>query len=158
RGPRVQAPDPERDASELALTAELIERDVPSLFVCRGMQVLNVSLGGTLHAHIPDLGIGDLHRDDEGFWTYHDVTAVEGSRVAEAMGTFSAKPCSGHHQAVDVVATQLTVTASAPDGIVEAVELQDKTWIVGVQWHPEVSAGEDPSQQALFDRLVAVSS
>lgn len=154
----VQPPDPERDAAESAITRLLIDRDLPALFVCRGMQMLNVALGGTLHPHIPDLGVGDIHRGPDGGWITHPVAASPGSRIAEAMGTVEATPYSGHHQAVDVVSDRLTVTATAPDGLVEALELDDATWIVGVQWHPEVTAGEDPTQQRLFDRLVAASS
>jgi putative glutamine amidotransferase len=155
RTPVVLIADTERDDSEIALTREVLERDVPTLFVCRGMQMLNVALGGTLHAHIPDLGIGDIHRDKEGMWAYHDIEAVEGSRVAAAMGATSVMTYSGHHQAIDGVASGLTITASAPDGIIEALEVDDASWAVGVQWHPEVSAHDDPTQQALFDRLVA---
>ena len=155
--PEVVEFDPHRDAAELALTARLVESTTPSLFVCRGMQVLNVALGGTLHPHVPDLGSGDIHRNDEGLWTYHDIEATEGSRVAEAMGTGSAKPCSGHHQALDRVADALTVTAVAPDGLPEAVELADHPWLVGVQWHPEVSAPDDPAQQGIFDAFVAAA-
>lgn len=155
RTPVVLIADTERDDSEIALTREVLERDVPTLFVCRGMQMLNVALGGTLHAHIPDLGIGDIHRDKEGMWAYHDIEAVEASRVEAAMGATSVMTYSGHHQAIDDVAPGLTVTASAPDGIIEALEVDDASWAVGVQWHPEVSAHDDPTQQALFDRLVA---
>ena len=154
----VLAPDPERDESELTLVGEVIASDTPSLFVCRGMQALNVGLGGSLHPHIPDLGIGDIHRDDGGLWAEHEIAAVPGSRVAEAMGAVSVTSCSGHHQAVDSVADSLTVTATAPDGIVEALEVADRSWIVGVQWHPEVTADQDPTQQGLFDKLVSVAA
>ena len=150
----VLAADRERDESEISLTLEAIERDVPTLFVCRGMQILNVALGGTLHPHIPDLGIGDIHRDREGYWAYHEIEVVGGSRVAEAMGSTSVMTYSGHHQAIDSVADGLTVTASAPDGIIEALEVDDASWTVAVQWHPEMSAHDDPTQQALFDTLV----
>lgn len=158
RTPIVQDPDPERDAMELELTRLLAARDVPALFVCRGMQMLNVALGGTLHAHIPDLGIGDIHRSPSGGWSTHIVRAEPGSRTAEAMGTGEATPYSGHHQAVDTVPDTLAITATAPDGLIEGLEAPDNTWIVGVQWHPEVTAGEDPSQQGLFDRLVSEAS
>ena len=155
--PDVVTFDRERDDFELALAERLVESDLAALFVCRGMQVLNVALGGTLHPHIPNLGAEDIHRNDKGLWTYHDIEAVDGSRVAEAMGTTSAKPCSGHHQALDRVADPLTVTATAPDGLAEAVELIDHRWLVGVQWHPEVSAAPDPSQQGIFDSFVAAA-
>ncbi len=155
--PDVVKVDPDRDTAELALTARLVESDLPALFVCRGMQVLNVALGGTLHPHIPNLGAGDIHRNQKGLWTYHDIEALEDSLVSAAMGTTSAKPCSGHHQALDRVAEALTVTATAPDGLPEAVELSEHRWLVGVQWHPEVSAAEDPSQQGIFDAFVAAA-
>ena len=150
----VLSADHERDVSEASLTVAALERDVPTLFVCRGMQMLNVALGGTLHPHIPDLGMGDIHRDREGYWAYHEVEVVERSRVAEAMGTTSVMTYSGHHQAIDSVADGLTVTASAPDGVIEALEVDDASWAVAVQWHPEMSAHDDPTQQALFDTLV----
>lgn len=153
-----EAGDAERDASELALARAVIERDVPALFVCRGMQMLNVALGGTVHQHIPALGFGDIHRDEHGGWAFHDVEAVEGSVVAATMGSAVATPCSGHHQALDVIADRLSVTASAPDGVVEAVEVSENSWCLGVQWHPEVSAERDPTQQRLFDGLVAAAS
>lgn len=86
RQPSVLDPDPERDRSEIALTEELLARDLPTLFVCRGMQVLNVALGGTLHAHIPDLGQGDIHRDDDGLWIQHEIAVESGSLLAQAMG------------------------------------------------------------------------
>ena len=147
--------DSERDEAEIALAEAVVRRDVPALFVCRGMQVLNVAFGGTLHAHIPDLGIGDIHRDENGLWTSHDIGAEEGSLVAEAMQSTSVSTISGHHQAVDRIGDGLTVTATAPDGIVEALEVDSADWAVGVQWHPEVSAATDPTQQGLFDTVVA---
>lgn len=150
--------DAERDDSELALARALIERDVPALFVCRGMQMLNVALGGTLHQHVPALGFGDIHRDEQGGWAFHDVAAVDGSLVATTMDSVTATPCSGHHQALDVIADRLSVTASAPDGVVEAVEVSGNSWCLGVQWHPEVSADRDPTQQRLFGGLVAAAS
>ena len=157
RSSEVQQPDLARDDAELRISAAIIVHDLPALFVCRGMQLLNVSLGGTLHQHIPTLGIGDIHRDSIGFWTEHAVAALAGSRVAEAMGTTEVETYSGHHQAVDVVAEGLEVTATAPDGLPEAVEVRDARWIVGVQWHPEVTARDDPTQQGLFNQLARVA-
>lgn len=149
--------DPVRDDGELALAATLAASEVPALFICRGMQILNVALGGSLHPHIPELGLGDIHRDSKGLWTYHDIEATCDSLVARAMGTTSPKPCSGHHQALDRVAEPLVVTAVAPDGLAEAVEMAGHPWLLGVQWHPEVSAETDSSQQGIFDDLVKAS-
>lgn len=158
RNEHILITDHERDESELALALAVVETGRPALFVCRGMQVLNVGLGGTLHRHIPNLGNGDIHRGEHGWWAYHDITAAPGSKVAAAMGTLSTKPCSGHHQALDAVADPLTVTATAPDGVVEAVELDSHPWLVGVQWHPEIDAYGDPAQQGIFNHLVEAAT
>jgi len=152
--PRVEAAAVERDQSDLELTASLVESIIPALFVCRGIQVLNVALGGTLHPHLPDVVEHDIHRDENGIWTTHAIDAVPGSAVAKAMGTEHVMTYSGHHQALDRVAERLAVTAVAPDGIVEAVELPGHPWLVAVQWHPEVTAHTDPTQQGLFDDLI----
>ena len=152
--PRIVATSPARDESELALTEALLASTIPGLFVCRGMQVLNVALGGSLHAHLPDVIADDIHRDEEGFWTTHVVDVTPLSRLAKAMGADQVTTYSGHHQALDVVADALVVTAVAPDGIIEAVEVPDHPWLVAVQWHPEVTAAIDPTQQSLFDEFV----
>ncbi len=152
--PRVQTAALERDQSEFEITTSLVESTIPALLVCRGIQVLNVGLGGTLHAHLPDVVETDIHRDENGFWTTHAIEATPGSAVAKAMGTERVVTYSGHHQALDRVAERLVVTALAPDGIVEAVELPGHPWLVAVQWHPEVTAHRDPTQQGLFDDLI----
>lgn len=147
---------PERDAFDFALINLLVNRpDVPTLCICRGMQVLNVALGGSMHEHIPDIQPEDIHRSANGFWTVQPLTAQPGSRVATAMRSTDVCTYSGHHQAVKAVAPDLQVTASAPDGIIEALEHIEHPWLVGVQWHPECSAEEDVTQQRLFDTLVA---
>lgn len=152
--PRIEAGDGPRDEMELALTDAVLGTDVPTLFVCRGMQVLNVACGGTLHPHVPDLGNGDIHRNDEGLWTEHLVEVEPGSALAKAMDATEASPISGHHQAVDRIGDGLRVVARAPDGVVEALEYTDHPWAIGVQWHPEVTAATDPTQQSIFNALV----
>lgn len=152
-----QPADSERDESEMVLTRAAVDRGIPSLFVCRGMQMLNVALGGTLHQHIPALGGEDIHRDAAGGWVFHEVNASENSIISSVMGATSVLPCSGHHQALDVVAERLNVVAKAPDGVIEAVEASDHPWCVGVQWHPEVTANDDATQQGLFNGLVAAA-
>jgi len=144
----------EHDAVELAIVREAIATDTPVLAICRGIQVLNVALGGTLHQHIADATAGsDSHWD-----TYHPVEIVEGSRVAEAMGTTQPTGChSYHHQSIDRVATDLQIVAYSNDGVIEAVEHRLATWIVGVQWHPEDDAATDEQQQGLFNSLIAVA-
>jgi putative glutamine amidotransferase len=156
--PDVRRVDPDRDNTELALATRLARSSVAALFICRGMQILNVALGGSLHPHIPKLDGGDIHRSADGLWTYHDIEALEGSLLASAMGATAAKPCSGHHQALDRIAEALTVTATAPDGLAEAVEVFGHPWLMGVQWHPEVSAATDPTQQGIFDAFVKAAA
>jgi putative glutamine amidotransferase len=154
--PKINAEAPERDATEIALVQYAFEmKDKPVLCICRGMQVLNVALGGTLHAHIPDIREQVIHRSAEGVWALHDCTVKADSQLAQIMGTESVHTYSGHHQAVNQVANGLHVVATAPDGIIEAVVAPDHPWLVGVQWHPEKSAATDPTQQRLFDAFVA---
>jgi putative glutamine amidotransferase len=137
----------EHDEVELAVVRAAVELDKPVLAICRGMQVLNVALGGTLVQHI----------GSEAHWFAHtQVTLTEGSRVAKAMGTTTPTACHCvHHQALDALAPGLTVTGSTADGIVHAAELDAARWVVATQWHPEDDAHDDAQQQALFDALVA---
>lgn len=153
---KINAEAPERDAAEIELVQYAYKmKDKPVLCICRGMQVLNVALGGTLHAHIPDIREEDIHRSKEGIWTMHDCNLEVNSDLAQIMGAKRVNTYSGHHQAVDHVADDLQVVATAPDGIVEAVHAPAHPWLIGVQWHPEKSADRDPTQQRLFDAFVA---
>jgi len=150
---------PDRDAADFALVQQLADQhEVPALCICRGMQVLNVALGGSMHEHIPDIQPVDIHRGDDGGWAVQPLTAQPASRVATAMAATAVTTYSGHHQAIKSVAHPLQVTATAPDGIVEALEHHDHPWLVGVQWHPECSAAVDVTQQRLFDVLVEKAS
>ena len=146
----------ERDAFELALARAAIDRGLPTLAICRGAQVLNVLLGGSLDQHITgrEVLLGHGIPGVEGGATLHELEIDAGSRLGKAMGATAATCSSHHHQAVDRLGTGLRITARAPDGIVEGIELDGDAWIVGAQWHPEDTAGRDPVQQALFDALV----
>jgi putative glutamine amidotransferase len=145
-----------RDVFELALVRDAIERGLPTLAICRGAQVLNVALGGSLDQHITDRAglVGHGIPGVEGGAATHVLEIEPGSRLAEAMGTTAADCSSHHHQAVDRMGAGLRLTARAPDGVVEGIELDGDPWIVGAQWHPEDTAGRDPAHQALFDRFV----
>ena len=157
--PAIDRVDPERDAFEIALVRALVERQVPALHICRGCQVLNVALGGSLHEHLPDVvGEGLAHREakPEGE-ARHPVRVEPGSRLATVMGDMQPAPVSSHHQAPDRVAAPLRVVARASDGTIEGLELPDHPWLLAVQWHPESSAREDATQQRLFDGLVAAA-
>ncbi len=154
--PHVLPADRERDRGELGLLRRLLdEGETPLLCICRGLQALNVAAGGTLHEHIPDIRDEDIHRNEAGLWALQEVQVEPDSLIAGVMGLTQLHTSSGHHQAVKAVAPSLRVTARAADGIIEALELPGHAWLIAVQWHPEVTAERDPSQQALFDALVA---
>ena len=153
---RLLPADQERDRSELALIQHLLdEMNTPLLCICRGLQVLNVAAGGTLYEHIPDIRAEDIHRNEAGLWAMQEVQVERESLLAGVMGVTKLSTSSGHHQAVKDVADGLRVVAVATDGIVEALEMPGHAWLVAVQWHPEVTAAHDSSQQALFNALVA---
>ena len=153
--PEVYSVNRERDETEIALARRVVSSGTPTLGICRGTQILNVALGGTLHEHLPDV-VGDRisHRSAQRLATRHPVSVKAGSRLAEILGTTALEPSSWHHQAVRTSAPGLEVVASAPDGTIEACELASHPWLVAVQWHPETRAAEDPIEQRLFDAFV----
>jgi putative glutamine amidotransferase len=131
---------PPRDEFEFALLERAIERDMPTLCICRGMQVLNVIRGGTLIQHLPDVLKHDEHRRNIGTFdgNEHDVHLVAGSLAAQAAGSELTMTKSHHHQAIDELGEGLMVTGrSAGDDLAEAIELPDSSFVLGVQWHPE---------------------
>ena len=148
RHPETAGVDTAQDCFEMALLRSAIERDMPVLAICRGMQVLNVVLGGTLIQHLPDDARRIGHRKE-----HHPVALEPESKVARAAGSALVSGHSVHHQAIDSLGRDLTITGRASDGTIEAVELP-AGWVIGVQWHPEDTAGTDQHQQALFDALV----
>ncbi|MDQ1499544.1 MAG: putative glutamine amidotransferase [Actinomycetota bacterium] len=156
--PEVAHVNPARDEFEIPLVRAAIDRALPTLCICRGAQVLNVALGGTLHQHISDREELVAHRNDDGSdGVLHEVRAQPGSRVMKAMGVERARTFSHHHQALADVGTGLVPVAWAEDGLLEGVELDDG-WVLGVQWHAEATAAADPTQQAIFDALVREAS
>jgi putative glutamine amidotransferase len=151
---QVYGVDPERDACEVELVKAIFEHQKPTLCICRGMQVLNVALGGTLIEHLPDeVGEKVVHRADT--YQMHDVEIVPDTHLARILGARRISAASWHHQAVRKTAPGLTITARAPDGVIEAVEHADHPDLIAVQWHPEHTAGEDKYSQQLFDWLVS---
>jgi putative glutamine amidotransferase len=136
----------EHDEVELAVVRAALAIDMPILAICRGMQIVNVALGGSLVQHIGT---------DDHWFALHPVDVVAGSRLAKALGTERPTAChSVHHQAIDRLGRGLTLVGQAADGMPEAMEVDDARWAVCVQWHPEDTAATDPQQQALFDELV----
>lgn len=150
--------DPGRDEYEIALVHAARAARLPTLAICRGMQLLNVALGGTL--------IEDIVSDDPRYMNHriegegtaepqHDVMLEPGSALATALGTANPKVNTIHHQAIRRLADGLVVAGTAPDGIVEAVEPVDRSWPMwAVQWHPEYLGPDDPPSLALFRTLV----
>jgi putative glutamine amidotransferase len=135
---------PTRDAFEIALTRAAIERDLPLLGICRGMQLLNVALGGTLLQHLPDRLGHEEHRRVPGSFdgAAHDVTLAEGSLAERAAGETLHETRSHHHQGVDCLGEGLFVSGvSRVDDLPEAIELPDRRFVLGVQWHPEADEG-----------------
>ena len=124
---------PERDRFEIALGTRALERDMPVLGICRGMEMINVIQGGTLKQH---LGL-ELHRHTPGVFTDHRVKLVPGSLAERVVGADHTEVKSAHHQGVDAIGEGVVVSGHADDGVVEALELPDKTFAVGVLWHPE---------------------
>jgi putative glutamine amidotransferase len=140
--PATDEPRPDRDAWEDALLTGAIDRGLPFLGICRGLQVLNVALGGTLHQHLPELVGDDRYNAGAGKFTENAVSVEQGTSLAALVGD-EVVGKSYHHQAIDQVAEGLKVSAVSPDGIVQAVELPTVPFGVAVQWHPEEDAAED---------------
>ncbi len=157
--PKLQNSDQMRDKFEIELIKLAVKNpNLPILTICRGTQVLNIALGGTLLEHLPEHVDKDIHRSADGLWTDHDVTINDGSLLADITGTPIVHTTSGHHQALGNIANDLHVVASAKDTIVEAVEHNTHPWCLAVQWHPERTTLTDPTQQAIFDALIKESA
>ncbi len=148
---------PIRDETELALVRWAAEEGKPLLGICRGIQVLNVALGGNLYqdieAQLPEAGKHDWYPGYPRDYPAHPVTVAPRSRLAHILGTTFLPVNSLHHQAIKEAAPGLTIVARAPDGIVEGVEGEGHPFLVGVQWHPEELAGNDVRAQRLFAAL-----
>jgi putative glutamine amidotransferase len=153
--PTVQWVDPVRDEFELEVVRYAFDRDRPLLGVCRGAQVLNVAAGGTLVQDLasqhPNLA---SHTQDQLHTVTHAVELAPATRLRAAIGAGSLSVNSGHHQAIHTVSARLKPVAWASDGVIEAAESPDRTWIVGVQWHPEMLYAEHVEHRRLFEALV----
>jgi putative glutamine amidotransferase len=149
--PATDSPRTDRDDWEDALLRVALERQLPFFGICRGLQVLNVTLGGTLHQHLPDVIGSDRYNAGGGVFRENEVRLEPATRLASVLaGHETLNVLSYHHQAIDRLADGLVVSARADDGIIQAVELSSPQFAVAVQWHPEESA-ED---LRLFDALV----
>src|SRR6266849_9884841 len=147
--------DPDRDATTLPLIREAVRRDLPILAICRGIQELNVALGGTLHQRVHEVPGRFNHRSrkdspDGPYGPAHSVALTTGGLLASFAGTAEVMVNSLHSQGIDRLASRLCVEAVAPDGQIEAVSLPEARFVVGVQWHPEYKALDNPFSSALF--------
>jgi putative glutamine amidotransferase len=152
--PETYGVDPDRDIFEIALIRAARSRKAPLFAICRGIQIVNVALGGSLQQHITGQpGIGDHGTPGSRDWTLHEVRLEPGSLAERVMGTETSRASCHHHQALDRLGSGVRASGWARDGIVEVIEGIDG-WLLAVQWHPEDTAAEDRVQQRLFDSLV----
>lgn len=154
--PDTDAPQPYRDAWELALLRAALAADQPVLAVCRGVQLLNVAQGGTLHQHLPDVLGESTHRPELGSYARLPVEVDRDSRLAAIVGEAPEVHCH-HHQAIDRLGEGLAVCARAADGTIEGVELTGPRFALGVQWHPEED-GDDRLFKALVEAAAVHAS
>lgn len=151
--------DPWRDQLDLFMIRGALARQLPILAICRGCQVLNVACGGSLIQDIESHYQNPLkHRQEAPRWyPTHPVAVAPGSLLADIYGTASLWVNSFHHQALDRIAPGFQVTASAADGVVEAIESTDGRFVLGVQWHPELMIDHDPGVGSLFAHFTAAA-
>lgn len=152
--------DDSRDRVELSMARWAVEDDLPVFGICRGIQVMNVALGGTLTQDIPSLVETDLRHvinvpeGESRSKVLHAVEIDASSRLATILGDTTLDVNSIHHQTIQEVAPSLSITAKAPDGLIEGVEMPDKNFVLGVQWHPEDMVADDERMQQLFKAFV----
>jgi putative glutamine amidotransferase len=165
RHPRCDKGDPSRDAVELMLVRWALAERKPVLGVCRGLQVVNLAAGGTLYQDLADQMPSAIKHDYFPFggryardYLAHDVQIAAHSKLSEIFGAGALKVNSMHHQGVHQLGEQLVATAVAPDGLVEGIEGADGSYLVAVQWHPEVLADNCPRTRRLFESFVEASS
>ena len=154
--------DQDRDRVEINLVREAVQTEKPFLAICRGHQVLNVALGGTMWEDLAAQVPGSIRHDFYGVGARtdrpHTVHVRDGSHLAAILKVEEIPVNSLHHQGLRDLAPELTVSATAPDGLVEGVEIEDHPFAIGVQWHPENLVQVDPAMHQLFVSLVEASA
>jgi len=152
RDPQLGSTNPDRDAADFAITRAAVERDLPTLAVCRGIQVLNVALGGTLVQHVDEHMRVDAYNE-----SVHSVKIEPASHLASIVGTTELAVNTLHHQVIDQLGSRLHAVARNEDGHVEAVEVDGAPSVLGVQWHPELLRHR-PDHLALFQWLAQTAT
>ena len=157
--PNLGRVDPDRDEAELRVVKLALEADLPLLAICRGLQVLNVAVGGTLLQHIPTaIPNALIHtRGGNDPERYHDITFTPDATMKAWYTRSTIKVNSSHHQAIDQLGAGLHVAATAPDGVIEAVELPGYDFVTAVQWHPERMIAQSAEQLELFEQFIAAT-
>lgn len=159
-GANTHPPDDARDEMELAALGNALAVDLPVLAICRGMQLLNVRLGGTLIQHLPSSGIHERRLPDEVPGRHRDTHLIEvtgGTQLARIVGAGKHPVNSRHHQAVDLLAAGITISAKSEDGVPEGMELPSCRFVIAVQWHPEDRIKESQTDLKLFEAFAAAS-
>ncbi len=147
--------DDERDRSEIETARLILKHQLPTLAICRGLQIFNTLLGGTLFEDVPEqLGDSVIHRLPPRKAVRHLVQIEPDSRLFDILQETELEVASWHHQSIRQPARDFRIVAQAADGVLEAAEIGKHPWFVGVQWHPELTAAADPTQQRLFDALI----
>src|SRR5699024_2658036 len=141
--PYTDLPDSERDQFELKLTKSALKKDIPILGICRGVQLINTAFGGTLYQDILKESKGsDIHNIKKETELSHEIIIQKNSILGVITDVFRKSVNSAHHQAVKKLGADLQAIATSSDGLVEAVQSTKHTWVMGVQWHPEILAGK----------------
>ena len=149
--------DKERDRTELALAEIILRDEIPTLAICRGLQVFTVALGGTLKADILEGQSSVEHRMPFFKTAFHSVSLEKGSRLLKIIGKERIMCASIHHQAVNSLPPNAVATAHGDDGIIESFEIKQRDHLLAVQWHPEITADKDQRQLILFKTLVEMA-
>lgn len=155
KGPHTQEPEDLRDSLEDTLLGAARAMEMPILGICRGAQMLNVHLGGTLHQHLPDVVGHDRYRVGDGVFHPEPMTIVEGSLLHRILGEGEVQGHVYHHQAIDHVAPGLRVSARGFDGTIQAIEMENYPFGLAVQWHPEENLDDVRIVQGLISHLTS---
>ncbi|MCJ7625421.1 MAG: gamma-glutamyl-gamma-aminobutyrate hydrolase family protein [Anaerolineaceae bacterium] len=159
--PEVKGVDVLRDKGEIFLVRYAVQEKIPLLGICRGVQIINIAMGGSLYTHVSDQHPDAIHHTSYPDLPFdllsHPVTLLGGSKLAEIFGCASIRVNSLHHQGIKVIPPDIKATAFAPDQLVEGIEVQDHPFCIGVQWHPEILT-DNQHALALFRSFIQAAA